>query len=74
MRRISRLQYHYAVRCIDNNRNIIKSNKMINQFISDPRNAWNTCHKIKGNKKKVPNMVDDAIGDKNISGVFFKSI
>ena len=70
MRRISRLQYHYAVRCIDKNKNIIKSNKMVSQFISDPRNAWNNCHKLRGNSKKVPSMVDDVIGDKNISGVF----
>ena len=26
--------------------------------------------KLKEIRKKVPNMVDDAIGDKNISGVF----
>ena len=66
MRRISRLPYHYSVRCIEKNKNIIESNKMISQFMSDPRNAWNKCHKLKGRNNKVPNMVDEAIGDENI--------
>ena len=38
--------------------------------MSDPRNAWNKCHKLKGRNNKVPNMVDGAIGDENISRVF----
>ena len=70
MRRVSRLQYHYSVRCIEKNKDIIKSNKMITQFMSDPRNAWKNCHKLKGKNKKAPNMVDEAIGEENISKVF----
>ena len=70
MRRVSRLQFHYSVKCIDKNKDIIRSNMIASQFISDPKNAWNKCHKFKGGNNKVPNIVDGVTGDKNISEIF----
>ena len=72
MRRRTRLQYHYAVRCIEKNENIIKSNRIASELLKKPKTAWKNCQKLRGRNNKVPNMVDNVTGDKNISNVFSK--
>ena len=70
MRRKTRLQYHYAIKCIEKNKNIIKSNNMARKFIEKPNKAWKECSKLRGRKNKIPNIVDNITGEKNISELF----
>ena len=70
MRRKTRLQYHYAIKCIEKNENIIKSNNMAKKFLEKPKKAWNDCAKLRGRKNRIPNSVENVTGEKNISELF----
>ena len=70
MRIKSRLQYHYAVRCIDKNRDAIKSEKMAQNCIKNRKNMWDEAKRMRGNNRKVPQMVDNTVGDSDISKLF----
>ena len=70
MRSKTRLQYHYAVRRIDNNNNTLKSERMAANCIKDKRDMWSEAKKMRGNSRKLPNIVDNAVGDNDISNIF----
>ena len=70
MRCKTRLQYHYAIKCIEKNENIIKSNNMADRFIKKPQKAWKDCAKLRGKSNNIPNMVDNTTGEENISKLF----
>ena len=77
MRNKTRLQYHYAVRRIDKNNNAIKSERMDQSCLSNKRDMWQEAKKMRGNNSKLPGMVDNVVGDNDISDLFlnkFKSI
>ena len=71
MRKRSRLQYHYAVKRCQQENNAMKSKRMAECMLSnDVRGYWSEVKRIKGNAKKIPGMVDNVSGDKNISELF----
>ena len=43
---------------------------MINNFIKNPKKAWKDCSKIRGKCNKIPNIVDNVTGEKEISKLF----
>ena len=71
MRRKSRLEYHYAVCCIDRNNDAIKSERMAQNCIKNKKNMWEEAKRMRGKNSKVPHMVDDIVGDSEISNLFY---
>ena len=67
MRRKTRLQYHYAVRCIDKNKDAIRSAKMAENSLNNNKDLWVEAKKSRGAHNKLPLMVDGITGDENIS-------
>jgi hypothetical protein len=71
--RKSRSEYHYAVRKCQQQGNLLKSKKMAECIMRNDVSAyWSEIRKIKTNARKVPGMVDNITGDKNISELFAK--
>ena len=70
MRRKSRLEYHYAIRCIDKNNDAIRSERMAQNCIKNKKNMWEEAKRMRGNSSKVPQIVDSIVGDSDISKVF----
>ena len=70
MRNKARLQYHYAIRRIDKNNNALKSERMAENCIKGKRDMWEEAKKMRGNNCKLPSMVDNTVGDNNISNLF----
>jgi hypothetical protein len=71
MRKKSRMQYHYAIRKCQQECNALKSKKMAECMVNNNvRGYWSEVRKIKGHAKKIPGMVDNISGDKNISELF----
>ena len=77
MRIKSRLQYHYAIRCIEKNKDAIISANMAKSSLANKKDLWLEAKKKRGGHNKLPNMVDGVTGDENISKEFankFKDI
>ena len=67
MRNKSRLQYHYAIRCIEKNKDAIISANMAKSGLENKKDLWTEAKKKRGCYNKLPNMVDGVTGDDNIS-------
>ena len=71
MRKRSRTQYHYAIRKCQEKSSALKCKKMAECMMNkDVKGYWNEVRQIKGNAKKVPGMVDNISGEKNIAELF----
>lgn len=69
--RISRAQYHQAVRFVVKNNNIIRSQKMAEAIADNrTRDLFKEAKKIKGRCKFNPSNIDGASGDDDISSLF----
>lgn len=72
MRRKTRMQYHYSVRCIEKNKDIIKADKMASKKSSNRNGLWKEAKKMRGKNNKLPIIVDNTSGEDNISELFGK--
>ena len=72
MSRITRAQYHRAVRHIMREDDIIRITKMV-EAISENRNRdlWSEVRRIKGRNKFFPSSIDGVMGDEEIAQLFF---
>ena len=70
MRRKSRLQYHYSVKCIERNKELIKSEKMASKNPNNKDQLWREAKKMRGTNNRLPEIVDDILGDEEISNLF----
>ncbi len=71
MRRITRAQYHRAVRHTMNHGDKIRTTKMAEAISENrTRNLWSEVHRIKGRNKFSPSSIDGIVGDEEISQLF----
>jgi hypothetical protein len=70
MRR-TRASYHYAIRQVKKDRDLIVRNRIADALLNDPsRNFWTEVKKIRGNKAGVAKIVDGCTSDSSIAQLF----
>jgi len=70
MRR-ARASYHYAIRQVKKDRDLIVRNRIADALVTDPsRNFWTEVKKIRGNKAGVAKIVDGCTSDSSIAQLF----
>ena len=70
MRR-SRAQYHSVVKKVRKNQNHLRRDKLADALLQDKgRPFWSEVRKATGHCNTIPNMMDGAVGESNISDVF----
>ena len=71
MRRVTRLQYHYAVRAVKKHENVLRSERMIQNCVNNNnRQFWKEAKKMKCNSNRIPNVIDNVSGADKITGLF----
>jgi hypothetical protein len=71
IRRLTRAQYHRAVRQVKRNQAMLRSQKMAQCILNNgTRNFFKEAKKMRGNKAALPYSVDNMTGNQNISNVF----
>ena len=69
--RQSRAKYHRIVRQVTRSQEAIRRDKMAESLLSDnTRHFWNEVRKVNGKCSTLPNMIDGAQGDADVSDVF----
>jgi hypothetical protein len=72
-RKQSRLDYHYALKKVKENDNVIRSERMAQAINgNDHKRLWSEVKSMKGRKSTLPLIVDDVRGEANIADVFAK--
>ena len=71
MRNNSRYAYHYALKYVRNNKEVIQSEKLAQYLISNSnKNFWNSIKRTKQHHLNLPNNIDGVTGSAEISDVF----
>lgn len=71
IRNSTRAKYHYAIRYVKNNRDVIVNNRMANNLLNNnTKSFWNDVKRVNYGKTKLPCNVDGQCGDENISSMF----
>ena len=68
--RLSRRQYHYAIRNIRKNKDLIKRCNLLHALISGPHDFNKEINKLRGTRNKTPSEVNGISGDRNIAEMF----
>ena len=64
------MNYHNAIRCIQKNEDMIRSEKMASKLSSSNNQLWKEAKKMRGKNNQLPEIVDNISGDENISNLF----
>ena len=71
MRRVTRAQYHYAIRIVQKNESQLRSEKMSSAIASgNHSNLWQEVKRIKGKGNRIPKVVDGKSDEKDIAELF----
>ena len=71
IRRRTRAKYHYAVRYVNREKNMIRSNRMAEAIANNKdRDLWQEVKQLKQTNKSVPNIMDNVSGCNNIISLF----
>ena len=70
-RRITRAQFHHAVRLVQRNEGLIKSQNMAESILqNDTRNLFKEAKKMRGSSTRIPGVIDGVTGNQQIADVF----
>ena len=70
MRR-TRSQYHYAIRYVKKNDDLLRKNSMAKSIAgNNSRDFWKEVHKVRTKHKASSDCMDNVNGEKNISELF----
>lgn len=71
IRRSTRAKYHYTLRTVKQNKDVLSANSMASAFIDNQtQNFWQKVRKVKGTSASRPNTVDDTQGASEIGNIF----
>ena len=71
IRRRTRAKYHYAVRYVNKEKHMIRSNNMAEAIANNKdRDLWQEVKQLKQTNKSVPNIMDNVSGSNNIISLF----
>lgn len=71
MRRLSRAQYHYCIRMVKRNEDMVRSQKMAESIVSgNHKGLWKEAKRLKGSGCRIPKTVDGLSEESEISELF----
>ena len=73
MRKMTRARYHYAVRYIKRNADVISANRLAEGMVSSKNKSfWNEVRRVKRTQTQLPSSVDNVTGETEICHLFSK--